>query len=369
MEGALTNEDRKHLERASALGRRGWGWVHPNPMVGCVLVRGGEVVGDGWHEEYGGPHAEVRALAAAGKRARGATAYVSLEPCNHHGKTPPCTAALEAAGIARVVFGAPDPGALSGGGARALRDRGIEVVGPALSLPEARRENPAFFCHEEGGGTYVALKLAQTLDGFIAAGAGQRTPITGPQALREAHRLRGGFDGVLVGSGTVRTDDPLLTVREAVSGRKPPARVVLDSEARTPVEAAVFREAPGVPLVIFTARDAPERAREDMKAAGAQVHPVPRGPGGLSLEAVLGTCWETGIRSLLCEGGGRLGASLLRQGLATRLFLFVAPFVLGPGGVPAFPDVALPGLWEGWAPAYPPELFGRDVLLTYDRVD
>ncbi len=365
----LTREDRAYLDQALDLGGRGWGRVHPNPMVGCLLVRDGEVVGEGWHEEYGGPHAEVNALSRAGERARGATAYVSLEPCNHHGKTPPCTEALERAGVARVVYGAPDPGPESGGGGQSLRRSGMEVVGPAFSPEEARRANPAFFFHHEHRGTYVALKLAQTLDGRIAAGPGRRTAITGAEALREAHRLRSGFDGILVGSGTVLVDDPSLTVREGAPCRKPPARVVLDTEARTPPRARMFREAPEVPLVIFTAEDASKLAMEKLEDAGARVHPVPRGPGGLGLEEVLGICWETGIRSLLCEGGGTLASSLLEGAVPRRLYLFLAPFVLGEGAVPAFPGMDRAGLWEPWAPALPPRLLGRDVLLTYDRTD
>jgi len=336
-------------------------------MVGCVLVRDGEIVGEGWHQEFGGPHAEILALQAAGDQARGAAAYVSLEPCNHHGKTPPCSRALEEVGIARLVYGAPDPGAVSGGGADSLRRARVEVIGPVLSSPEARRENPAFFFQEEHKATYVALKLAQTLDGKIASGPGRRTPITGPEALREAHRLRAGFDGVLVGSNTLLVDDPLLTVREGATCRRPPARIILDSEGRSPTGARVFHDAGLVPLVIFTAEDASELAIEELEEAGARVHPVPRGEGGLSLSAVLDICWETGLRSLLCEGGGRLATSLLRQGVARRLFLFVAPFVLGEQGVPAFPEGADPGIWQGWEPAFPPRTFGRDVLLTYDR--
>ncbi len=170
-------------------------------MVGCVLAREGRVIAEGWHEELGGAHAEVNALKRAGKQARGATAYVSLEPCDHFGRTPPCSSALVQAGIARVVYGATDPGPESGGGSQTLRAGGVDVVGPVLDGEEARRENPAFFFNQEHGATYVALKLAQTLDGRIAEAPGCRTAITGPEARQETHRLRAGFDGVMVGSG------------------------------------------------------------------------------------------------------------------------------------------------------------------------
>ncbi|MFC1575478.1 RibD family protein, partial [Gemmatimonadota bacterium] len=217
--------------------------------------------------------------------------------------------------------------------------------------------------------SYVALKLAQTLDGRIAAAPGQRTSISGSPAVQEVHRLRAGFDGILVGSGTVRVDDPLLTVRGEAPCRKPPARVVLDTRARTSPGASLFQDVATSPVIIFTGEDASELAMEELEDAGAQVHPVPRDADGVSLDAVLQICWEIGLRSLFCEGGATLASVLLRTGQARRLFLFVAPFVLGPRGVPAFPEAGSRELWEGWVPAFPPSLFGRDALLTFDRVD
>jgi diaminohydroxyphosphoribosylaminopyrimidine deaminase / 5-amino-6-(5-phosphoribosylamino)uracil reductase len=360
--------DRKFLERAVLLGRRGWGRVHPNPMVGCVLVKDGVAVGEGWHEEFGGPHAETNALARAGEGARGATAYVSLEPCNHHGRTPPCSLALREAGIARVVYGGRDPGSESGGGAERLREAGVEVLGPVLSQEDAARENPAFFHNVLHESTFVAVKLAHTLDGRVARVRGERTTITGPEAQEETHRLRAGFDGIMVGSETALVDDPLLTVRMEAPLRKQPVRLILDSRARLSPEAAVFREVGHVPVVIFTALDASEAAVRDLEGAGAEVHRVPReGPGGLSLEAVLTTCWGAGVRSIFCEGGPRLAFSLLEARRAGRLYLFVAPFVLGETGVPAFPGGPLSEGWATWDHVVPPTLFGRDVLFTLQR--
>lgn len=367
MESSLSPEDRRHLARAMELAKRGWGRVHPNPLVGCVLVRDGTVVGEGWHQLYGGPHAEVQALRAAGEGSRGATAYVSLEPCNHYGQTPPCSEALRDAGIARMVYASPDPGQVSGGGAEALRREGVDVLGPVLLPHESRRENPAFYHNQVLGSTYVAVKLAQSLDGKISEGPGKRTAITGPQARLETHRLRAGFDAVMVGSGTVRTDDPLLTVRESVSYRKQPTRIVLDTRCSLTSAARLFQDVPEAPLVIFTGEDASELAMEELEDAGAKVHPVPRKGEGVSLAAVLDICWETGIRSVLCEGGGRLARSLLWGGTAQRLYLFVAPFVLGEKGVPAFPEGDDRSRWDQWSPAFPPQGFGRDVLLTLDR--
>ncbi len=361
----LDAADSAHLERARILARRGWGRVHPNPLVGCVLVRGGQVVGEGHHAEFGGPHAEVAALEAVRGRTEGATAYVSLEPCNHQGKTPPCTRALILAGIRRVVFGAADPGPHSGGGAATLRAAGLEVVGPVWDARTAAAENPAFFYAAAHGSPYVAVKLAQSLDGAIAHGPGRRTRITGAEAEREVHALRTGFDALLVGAGTARTDDPRLTVRLAAPGRTPPARMVLDPRAETPSEASVLRDARSIPVHIFTRRDARQGELERLEASGARVHPVAFDGGGLSLDALLSVAWGLGIRSILCEGGARLAATLLKEDRARRLYLWIAPFTLGPGGVPAFPGVGRE-VWDRFRPAFPPELHGRDTLLVLD---
>jgi diaminohydroxyphosphoribosylaminopyrimidine deaminase/5-amino-6-(5-phosphoribosylamino)uracil reductase len=338
-------------------------------MVGCVLVRDGQVVGEGFHEEFGGPHAEVMALEAAREQARGATAYVSLEPCDHHGKTPPCSQALVEAGVARVVYGAADPGQASAGGGATLRDHGVEVVGPVWDDALARAENPVFFHNARHDTPFVALKLATTLDGRIASAPGRRTRITGDDADREVHRLRSGFDALMVGAGTARTDDPRLTVRLAPQGRTAPRRIVLAPSAELAEDAALLKDAASVPVHVFTGAHAQEAELERLEAAGAHVHPVAGDVRGLDLDAVLAVCRDLGIGSVLCEGGARLGASLLRAGLARRLYLFVAPMALGEGGVAAFgPDApALP--WASFRPACPPQAHGRDTLIVLDRED
>jgi len=369
MESTLTSQDRRFLQQAVELGQKGWGHVHPNPLVGCVLVKESEVVGKGWHQLLGGPHAEIHALREAGDRAQGATAYVSLEPCNHFGRTPPCSAALKSAGVVRVIYGGSDPGRKSSGGGDALRDLGIEVVGPVLSMEKARQENPAFYFNQENEAPFVALKLAQTLDGRISAAPGLRTSITGAEARRETHRLRAGFDGVMVGRETASVDDPMLTVREGVSHRKQPTRVVLDTGAMLSPDAKLFRDLPEAPLVIFTGDDAPGTSVKRLEAAGANVIPVPRDGEGVSVEEVLAACWRMGIRSLFCEGGGRLGSHLIRRGIARRLYLFVAPFMLGDKGVAAFNGLESKGYWEAWNPVTPARVFGRDTLLVFDRTD
>lgn len=363
----LSAADERYLERAVELGRRGWGGVHPNPLVGCVLVRDGEVVGEGWHEEFGGPHAETRALERAGPDAEGATAYVSLEPCRHEGKTPACTRALLGSGIRRVVYGAPDPGAESGGGGAELRRAGLEVIGPVFDGERAWSENPAFYDWVGEGRTHVSLKLALSLDGGIAAAPGERTSLTGEEARAEVHRLRSGFHGILVGSGTARIDDPLLTVRDVALSRPAPVRVVLDSELRLGPDAALFRDVESAPLWIFCRNDVAESRIEGLEDAGARVHPVPAAEGGqgVSIGEVLRRCGAMGVQSLLCEGGGRLAAALLEGGHVRRLYALLAPVSLGAGGVPALPHAGP----VRWRPAREPRSLGSDLLLTLDRTD
>lgn len=362
--GRVSEEDLGFLERAVAGGRRGWGRVSPNPMVGCVVVRDGEVVGEGWHRELGGPHAEVHALAEAGESARRATVYTSLEPCAHTGRTPPCTRALMAAGVARVVFGAADPGP-GAGGAAVLRASGMRVDGPAFSNARAASHNPAFFHVARTGTPYVALKLALSLDGRISR-AGEQTGLTGPPAREHVHHLRAGFDAIVVGANTMKIDDPRLTARGRPEPRRPPDRIVLDSRARMSPEARLLRDDGGGRVRIVTGPDASgERARA-LRRRGARVHAVPRSTGGLDLGAVLDACYREGLTSLLCEGGGVLATSLLRGGHVQRLYLFLAPRTLGPGSIPAFPGLD-DSVWEGWRPARPPAAFGRDLLWVLDR--
>ena len=359
--------DTAYLDVARQLARRGWGHVHPNPMVGCVVVRDGSVVGAGWHRAFGGPHAEIVALEEARTGAEGATVYVSLEPCNHHGKTPPCSRALIGAGVARVVYGAADPGVESGGGGRALREAGVEVEGPVWDERIGRAENPAFFHTSVHATPFVALKLAMSLDARIAAPGGRRTRITGPESEREVHRLRTGFDAVMVGAGTVRADDPRLTVRLAAPGRAAPRRIVLVPDAALDPGAALYEDARTAPVHVFVNESASEAAMESVEGAGAHVHPVAASGHGLDLDAVLEVAWELGIRSILCEGGARLAGSLLREGRVHRLYLFVAPRTLGGGAVAAFPDDAARLDWSDFHPAGEPELYGRDTLIVLDR--
>ncbi|MDH3222651.1 MAG: bifunctional diaminohydroxyphosphoribosylaminopyrimidine deaminase/5-amino-6-(5-phosphoribosylamino)uracil reductase RibD, partial [Gemmatimonadota bacterium] len=329
----LSEADRHHLRRAIRLGREGWGSVHPNPMVGCVLVRNGSVVAEGVHRSFGGPHAEADALARAGSEAKGATAYVSLEPCRHQGKTPPCAPALHAAGIARVVFWAPDPGPEEGGGGRWLEEQGVRVQGPYGSEEEWRGENPFFFHRPHRNRPYVAVKLAVSLDGGIAPAGGRRQWLTGPEARGEVHRLRAGFDAILVGAGTWRADDPELTVREWTQPATPPLRVFIDPRGDMASTAAAF-QGDGGPVVLAVGEAVVDAAATRL-GSRAQVFGLPPGPGGLDMPCLLDLLGRRGVRTLLCEGGGRLAATLLAGGLADRLYFFQAPLFLGSRRVSA----------------------------------
>ena len=364
---SLSTSDRTWLSRAAELAQRGWGRVHPNPMVGCVLVRDGKMVGEGWHQEYGGAHAEVEAVRVAGKDARSATAYVSLEPCDHHGKTPPCTDLLLEAGVARVVFGASDPGQAASGGARRLAKAGVEVVGPSDDPGLSTHVDPVFFHTTRNSRSYVVVKLAESRDHGIAAQPGERTFLTGQEATREVHRLRMGFDAILVGGLTARIDDPRLTVREGFEARVPPTRLVLDPRAELPIEARLFKTIGEALLVIVVTSAASGSRIAALQQAGAKVEVVPAANAGADLHETLAMCWNLGLRSIFCEGGGRLARALVDADLVQRLYLFRTPQLLGPESVPGL-SVAVEGDGgSGWSIVGEPRRFGDDVLVTYDR--
>jgi diaminohydroxyphosphoribosylaminopyrimidine deaminase / 5-amino-6-(5-phosphoribosylamino)uracil reductase len=324
--------DTRHLARAIALAEPAVVPASPNPGVGCVLVRDGQVVGEGATAAPGGPHAEIAALRTAGTAADGASAYVTLEPCAHHGRTPPCTQALRAAGVRRVVFVHPDPNPLATGGADRLRDDGITVVGPRpcgdLLRGSVGRQLEGFLSAVTRGRPHVTLKLAQTTDGALHAPDGARW-LTGPAARRSVHRWRASRDAVLVGSGTVLADDPRLDVRHVPAVRQP-RPVVLDSRLRTPPEAHVAR--PGA--LVLTAPAGPSPARAALVARGVEVVDVPPTPAddaigsapgdGLDLHAALAELSARGITSVLAEPGRTLADALVAADLVDRLVLHVA---------------------------------------------
>lgn len=360
---ATPDDDVRFMRRALTLAEAGWGRVHPNPLVGAVVVRDGVVVGEGAHMEYGGPHAEVVALRAAGPRALGATLYVTLEPCAHHGKTPPCTDAVVGAGIRRVVIAMEDPNPTSHGGVNRLRQAGIRVD-LGVETDAARTQNALFVVPFERGRPFLALKFGMTLDARLGR-EGQTTRITGTEAEAEVHRLRSGFDAILVGARTARIDDPRLTVRRAPAGRVPPTRIVADTGAGLPIGSALVRGARETPVWVIAGASAPEARVSALEAAGVRVVRCATGEDGrLDLGDVVRRLRELGIGTILCEGGGRLGAALLRQGLVDRMMLFLAPSLMGVQGVPVFPArepgreaMRLVGVRE----------FGADTLLTLDR--
>jgi diaminohydroxyphosphoribosylaminopyrimidine deaminase/5-amino-6-(5-phosphoribosylamino)uracil reductase len=319
--------DRRHMARAIALAWRGLGTTDPNPRVGCVVVRDGEVVGEGWHERAGEPHAEVHALRAAGDRARGATAYVSLEPCCHQGRTPPCTGALVAAGVARVVYGCGDPNPrVAGGGAAQLVAAGIVVEGGVLEA-EARAVNPGFIARMARGRPWLRVKTAVSLDGRTALADGRSRWITGPDARRDVQRLRARSSAIVTGIGTILADDPELTVRDEPAGAvRPPVRIVLDSSLRLPPGARLL-STPG-PVVVLATHDDAGRRRA-LAAAGADVR-VGAGEGGrVAPGALVEALLQLECNEVLVEAGPVVNGALLAAGLVDELVVYQAAHVLG----------------------------------------
>lgn len=336
--------DEAHLRRALALAERGRLTVRPNPMVGCVLVRDGEVVGEGWHERAGGPHAEIVALRGAQERARGATAYITLEPCAHHGRTGPCADTLIQAGVARVVYALDDPNRRARGGAERLRTAGVEVSGGLLA-DEAQQQNEAFVHVHRTGRPFVTLKLAQTLDGRVAARDGSSRWITSPAARSSVHALRARADAVMVGSGTVLADDPALTVRHVPAPPTQPRPVMLDARGRICAGAAAVR--PGA-IVVTTERSEP-KWRDDLTESGVEVLVVaPAAGGGVDLTAALTACAAQGVQAVLAEGGPTVAGALVRANLVDRLVLHVAPTLIGGDGLGSLAGAGAPSVTEGW---------------------
>ncbi|MBP0445780.1 bifunctional diaminohydroxyphosphoribosylaminopyrimidine deaminase/5-amino-6-(5-phosphoribosylamino)uracil reductase RibD [Roseomonas sp. SSH11] len=328
------------MRAALALAARGLGNTWPNPSVGCVIVRDGRVVGRGHTRPGGRPHAETEALRAAAGRTEGATAYVTLEPCCHWGRTPPCTDALIAARVARVVVALRDPDPrVDGEGLQRLRDAGI-VVEIGLLEDEARRVNAGFVRRLEHGLPLVTLKLATTLDGRIATRTGESQWITGPEARRMAHALRGCHDAVMAGSGTLLADDPELTCRLPGFAPRPTVRVIADARLRTPLGARLFNAE--APAWIATRPGHDPAALAALEQRGAEFVDVPPATGGgLEPEALLRALAAKGISRLLVEGGAILSASLLRAGLVNRVAWFMAPSLIGGDGLPGFDSLGV----------------------------
>ena len=359
--------DLRAMRAALALARRGLGTVWPNPAVGCVIVARGRVVGRGWTQPGGRPHGETEALGRAGEAARGATAYVSLEPCRHWGRTPPCTDALIAAGIRRVVVALEDPDPrVAGAGVRQLHAAGLEVE-TGLCEAEAAEINAGFFCRLRNRRPLVTLKLATSLDGRIATGSGESQWITGPPARERAHALRAAHDAIMVGTGTVLADDPQLTCRLPGLAHRSPVRVVVDRHLRIPPTTRLISDARAVPVWVLTLPSADPERRQAFLRAGATVIDIDPSPDGNgSLAAALAALGERGITRLLVEGGGHLAAAFARAGLIDRLVWVHAPMLIGGDGIPAIAEVGLEVLSK--APSFTrlsTETVGDDVLPVF----
>jgi len=364
--------DRRYMAAALRLGRRELGLTSPNPAVGALVVdtrgEGPRIIGRGATRPPGGPHAERLALAQAGEAARGATLYVSLEPCSHYGRTPPCVDAILAAGVRRVVTPFEDPNPLvCGQGHAALRDGGVEVVTGILA-EEARRAHAGHLRAIAEALPHVVLKLAVSRDGRI--GGPGRTPraISGEESLALAHMLRVEADAILIGIGTALADDPQLTARLPGLEKRSPIRVVLDRSLRLPLDGCLARTAAATPLWVMTGENAPADRRGPLEAAGAAVLDVPLSPEGLDLEAVLRLLCARGARYVLVEGGARVAASLVRSGLATQIVLVHAPVEIGAGGVDALEGLPLGAIDRAFPYALVEERrMGRDRVRVYWR--
>jgi diaminohydroxyphosphoribosylaminopyrimidine deaminase/5-amino-6-(5-phosphoribosylamino)uracil reductase len=353
------------MRRAITLAERGLGMVSPNPPVGALVLAGDEVVGRGWHRGPGSRHAEIEALADAGERARGGTLVVTLEPCTHHGRTPPCVPAVVEAGIASVLVGARDPWPEHGGGVDALRAAGLEVS-TGVREDDATELIAGFATWVRTKKPLVTLKLATSIDGRVAAADGSSKWITGETARRDVHRLRARADAVLVGIGTVLADDPSLTCRLRGYAGRQPLRVVLDSSARTPRDATVLDGA--APVLIATTAKATDDAVAELRARGADVVRFPSRDGRVDVAAVLDELGARGCCEALAEGGPSFAGDLIERDAADRFVFYVAPKVLGQVGLAAIAGVIAPSI----ADAYRLEItsvrrVGEDVKIEARR--
>ncbi len=324
--------DAWHMARAIELAARGEGFVEPNPMVGCTIVRDGETVGEGWHRAFGGPHAEIEALQSAGPRARGATAYVTLEPCCHQGKTPPCTTALVRAGVRRVVVAIEDPfPQVAGKGAAELRQAGIEVE-LGLMGPEARRLNAPYLKLVETNRPWMIAKWAMTLDGKTATGCGDSRWVSCRASLEVVHRLRGRVDGIMIGRGTAEADDPLLTARPP--GARTATRIALDSQASLKTDSQLVRTVGDAGLIVAAGEQSPAASRQRLAEAGCEVLVCPGASHAQRLEWLLDELGRRRMTNVLVEGGARLLGGLFDAGQIDEVHAFVAPKLIGGSSAP-----------------------------------
>lgn len=360
-------EDRKFMRRAIELAKKGEGFTSPNPMVGAVIVKDGCIIGEGYHERYGGLHAERNALASVTESPKGAVIYVTLEPCCHYGKQPPCVDAILEAGIARVVTGSDDPNPLvAGKGFKRLIEHGVEVT-THVEKEACDALNPVFFHYIQTGIPYVAMKYAMTMDGKIAAYTGQSKWITGEEARAFVQKLRHRYTGIMAGAGTVLADDPRLTCR--IPGARQPVRIICDTRLRIPSDANVVETAKEIPTILATCQADPDRIRP-FEEKGCQILTLPEEDGHVDLRALMRELGKRQIDSILLEGGGTLNWSALKSGIVQKVYCFTAPKLFG--GIDARTPV------EGRGVASPGEAFplthlkvtqvGEDLLIEGEVV-
>jgi diaminohydroxyphosphoribosylaminopyrimidine deaminase/5-amino-6-(5-phosphoribosylamino)uracil reductase len=325
-------DDEAYLERALGLAERGRGLTSPNPLVGAVVVAGGRILGEGFHEGPGRPHAEILALAEAGEGARGATLYTTLEPCDHFGRTPPCTQAIMQAGVARVVSAMGDPNpVVDGRGFAALEAAGIEVRAGLLAQ-EAGRQNEAYVKHVGTGVPFVTWKMAASLDGKVASRDGTSRWITGEAARADVHRLRAAADAILVGAGTALVDDPSLTVRDPGYRGRPPLRVLVDARGRVPEDGDLFDDA--APTMVATTGAATRERREAWRSRGAEVVEYEPEGGGVPLPQLLADLGKSDIQHVLLEGGPTLAWSMVEERAVDKVVVYLAPKLIGGEDAP-----------------------------------
>ena len=355
------------MAHALSLGRRGQGRTWPNPAVGCVIVKKGIVIGRGWTKPGGRPHAETEALAQAGAAANGATAYVTLEPCSHHGKTPPCSEALIEAGISRVVIAVGDSNPrVAGQGIEMLRAAGIEVSTGILE-ESARADHAGFFARIEQNRPMLTLKLASSFDGRIATGTGESQWITGPEARRSVHAMRARHDAVMVGGGTARKDDPSLSVRDLGVAHQP-VRVVVSRRLDLPLMSKLAQTAQEIPLILCHGADADPTLITTWRDLGATLLTCATKAGQLDATDVMRQLASDGLTRVFCEGGGALAASLIEADLVDQLIGFTAGLVIGAEGLPGIGAMGLSNLQA--APRFElksTQAIGKDVLHVWSR--
>ncbi len=361
---AIQSDDIGFMRLALRQAEKGLGRTSPNPCVGAVIVSNGIVVGRGYHRRAGTPHAEINAIADAGEACAGATIYVTLEPCNHTGRTPPCSRAVLAAGLQRVVIGMADPNPVAGGGADFLLSQGVEVVLGVLE-EECRQLNYPFLKHSVSGLPWIVMKAGMSLDGRISRRRGYGCAVTGPESKVRVHELRNCFDAILIGIGTAAIDNPSLTTRLPDGGRDP-LRVILDSRLRLSPDALMLQQVSSAQTLVFCSHQASEEQQFRLEKAGAVIHRINVDQEGrLDLLQVLQQLGSSDITSVLVEGGAGIHGSFLRSGLVDQVFLFTAPYFIGEGGTPLVEGFSLN---EQGAPALilkdmTIERLGEDVLL------